>query len=138
MTKMWNENNSLYEVQRDIEKIILNRMGCNVRMGEVINFSFEDYNLIINRLDNIKNAEEFERYALTIITAWVVAHNYGKAEEFFEVFSEMFKNLPQHQTKYVLESLATTFYEYQIDNFGYRINTISKIKEIIIRHAGWK
>ncbi len=138
MARMWNEGTGLFTMQQNIASIIQKSMRINVRMVDIIDFTYEDFELLCNKIRCIKGAEEIERYGLSIITAWVVSYKYGKQDMVNNILEEIFRNLPQHQTKYVMESITTIFYDYQIDSFGYRIMCLNDLREIVVRHAGWK
>lgn len=125
-------------MQQDIAFIIQKSVRNNVRMVDVIELSYEDFELLCNKVRCVKGAEEIERYGLSIIVSWIVSYKYGRQNIVNEILEEIFRNLPQHQTKYVMEAVTTIFYDYQIDNFGYRISNLNHLREIIVRHAGWK
>lgn len=138
MTRMWNQGTDLFTMQQNIKSIIHRSMRINIRMVDVLELTYEDFELICNKIRCIKGAEEIERYGVSIITAWVVSYKYGKQDMVNDILVEIFHNLPQHQTKYVMESIATIFFDYQIDSFGYRIMRLEDLREIVARHAGWK
>lgn len=125
-------------MQQDIESVIQKKVRINIRMVDVIDITYEDFELLSNKIRYIKSAEDIEKYGLSIITAWLVSYKYGKEDAVYKVLENIYKNLPQHQTKYVFEIITTIFYDYQIDNFGYNIMSLKDLREIIIRHAGWK
>ena len=138
MTRMWNQGTDLFTMQQNIKSIIRKSMRINVRMVDVIELTYEDFELICNKIRCIKGAEEIERYGVSIITAWVVSYKYGKEDMVNDILVGIFHNLPQHQTKYVMESITTIFFDYQIDSFGYQIMRLEDLREIVARHAGWK
>ena len=138
MTRMWNQGTDLFTMQQNIKSIIHKSMRINVRMVDVIELTYEDFELIYNKIRCIKGAEEIERYGVSIITAWVASYKYGKQDMVNDILEGIFRNLPQHQTKYVMESITTIFFDYQIDSFGYQIMRLEDLREIVARHAGWK
>ncbi len=138
MARLWNEGTGLYTMQQDIAFIIQKSVRNNVRMVDVIDLSYEDFELLCNKIRCVKGAEEIEQYGLSIIVSWIVSYKYGRQNIVNEILEGIFRNLPQHQTKYVMEAVTTIFYDYQIDNFGYRISNLNHLREIIVRHAGWK
>ena len=134
---MWNESTSLYEMQQDINHIFEEKMRLHKKVCDIIDLPFEDYELIINKLKLIQSADEIDHYSLSILVAWVGSYNFSKYKDFDQMIKNVLTKMPQHHTKYILEAINTTCYDYQIDLFNHYITNLNEIREIIKIHAGY-
>src|SRR5574344_958578 len=133
---MWTNETSLYDMQKDIEKIIENRVGVRVKLGDILNLSTADYAVLTSKIKEIHRMEEIELYSLAIIATWAIAYKYQLNHQYIQIIRKILSEMPQHHTKYIFETFATTFYDYQIDNFGYSINGLNAIDDVMKKHAG--
>lgn len=135
---MWSNETSLYDMQKDIERIIENRVGMHVKLGDVLDISLQDYATLTSKIKEIHRMEEIELYSLAIIVTWVASYKFLLNGQYIQIIKKILSDMPQHHTKYVFETFATTFYDYQIDNFGFNINGVGSVDEVMKRHAGWE
>ena len=136
MDRLWNDRTDLATMQSDIETLIYSRVKFNVRILEVIKLSSEDYKLLIQKLLQIRTAEEIERYTLSILIAWINSYSVGHPDKMKKLADNLFRAHPQHHTKYILDSFSMMMSDYQIDNFGLPITSLDVLQEIMKRHAG--
>lgn len=137
MDRLWNDRTDLLTMQSNIETLIYSKVRFNIRISEVIRLSPEDYRFLIQKLHQIRTAEEIEHYSLSIVIAWISSYTVGHPDEMKQLADNLIKTLPQHHTKYILESISMMMSDYQIDNFGLPITSLDVLHEIIKRHAGW-
>lgn len=134
---MWYESTNLIEMQRDITRIFEEHMRIHKNVCDVIDLSYDDYRLLINKVQLIKTPEEIQHYNLSILVSWVTSYKFNHENEFFDIVREMVNGMPQHHTKYILEAINTTCYDYQIDEYGYEVDSLLSIRAIIRKHAGF-
>lgn len=135
---MWEGSSSLSDMQADIERIFEEKMKLHVRVCEIIDLSFSDYAFFISKIEQITTTEEIKRYSLSILVAWVAAHRYKNEPEFLCIIKRVIAKLPQHHTKYVLEALNSTCYDFQIDLYGIPLKCFNDVQNVIRKHAGYE
>lgn len=133
----WTEMNSLTEIQSCIETIFEAKLRLHVKISDILDISFDEYIVLTNKLRNIQNAEVVERFCLSIFSAWVCSYRFNRQHIFTDFVHGFISSMPQHHTKFVLEALNTTFYDYQIDTFSFLINNIHDVGELAKLHAGF-
>jgi hypothetical protein len=136
MDRLWNDRTDLLTMQSNIETLIYSKVRFNIRISEVIRLSPEDYRFLIQKLHQIRTAEEIEHYSLSIVIAWISSYTVGHPDEMKQVADNLLRTLPQHHTKYILDSFSMMMSDYQIDNFGLPITSLDVLQEIMKRHAG--
>lgn len=136
MDRLWNDRTDLLTMQSNIETLIYSKVRFNIRISEVIRLSPEDYRFLIQKLHQIRTAEEIEHYSLSIVIAWISSYTVGHPDEMKKVADNLLRTLPQHHTKYILDSFSMMMSDYQIDNFGLPITSLDVLQEIMKRHAG--
>lgn len=134
---MWYNSTNLMEMQGDITRIFEEHMRLHMNICDVIDLSYDDYQLLTNRLRLIKNPEEIQRYTLSIFVAWASSYKFNRENELYDIVRQLVNSMPQHHTKYILEALNTACYDYQIDQYGYEINSILSLRAIMRKHAGF-
>lgn len=134
---MWEGSSSLSDMQSDIEKIFEKKMKLHVRVCDIIDLSYSDYAFFISKIEQITTSEEIERYSLSVMVAWVAAYKYKNEPDFHMMIKRVLANLPQHHTKYILEAINSTCYDFQIDNYGIPINSYHAVHMLVKRHAGY-
>ena len=92
---------------------------------------------IINKIRLIRTAEEIDQYSLSILVSWVTSYKFKHQDELYKLIKNVVNIMPQHHSKYVLEAINTTCYDYQIDLYGHYITSLNEIHEIIKIHAGY-
>lgn len=136
MDKRWNHQTDLSTMQKDIESLVYNKVRYNLRVLEVIRLNAEDYDLLTKKLYQIRTAEAIEHYALSIVIAWINSYGIGHHNFVSEVADNLFRSLPQHHTKHILDAFSMMMSDYQIDNFGLPLTSPDVLEEIMQRHAG--
>jgi hypothetical protein len=136
MDRLWNDRTDLLTMQSNIETLIYSKVRFNIRISEVIRLSPEDYRFLIQKLHQIRTAEEIEHYSLSIVIAWISSYTVGHPDEMKKIADNLLRTLPQHHTKYILDSFSMMMSDYQIDNFGLPITSLDVLQEIMKRHAG--
>lgn len=131
----WSYDNSLTDIQNNILEQIANHMGNNVHMGNILNISYEEYEILTSKLKFISQVEECEKYCIAIIAAWVTACKHGKEKQFYSELKEIKKRLPQHYHTYIMEIFTSTFYNYQIDTLGIEFKSSGDVRRAIIVHG---
>lgn len=135
MERMWYEGTDLITMNRMLEEIVHQNMKPGRKLGEVVELTYEDFEILGKKLMSISRVEDAERFALSIVVTYVSSFRFEKQGECWASLLEVAKKLPQHQTKFVMESFMTVLYEYQIDNFGYIIRRLSDLKCVVQKHA---
>lgn len=130
----WSYDNSLTDIQNCILEQIANHMGNHVLMGNILNISYEEYEVLTSKLRFISQVEECEKYCIAIIAAWVAACKHGREKQFYSELKQIKKRLPQHYHTYIMEAFTSTFYNYQIDTMGIEFKSSADIRKAIIMH----
>lgn len=133
---MWSESSGLTEIQAILEKIFEKKMRLYTRVCDIIELSFDEYTTLTNKINAISTMEAVNRYSLSILTAWVTSYKFNREDECYKIIKDFMANMPQHYTKFTLESLNNTCYDYQIYNFKSGLNNIESIQQLIKIHAG--
>lgn len=134
---MWDYSTSLYEMQQYIIKIFEDKMRLHAKISDVINLSYDDYMCLLNKIHQIKTIEELDHYNLSILVCFTISYKFNQQDSFYNSMKSVVSSMPQHHTRFILESLNTTCYDYQIDTFGYTLDNLPVIKEIIKIHANY-
>ena len=134
---MWNYSTSLYEMQQYIIKVFEDKMRLHAKISDVIDLSYDDYMCLLNKIHQIKTIEEIEHYNLSILVCFTTSYKFNQQDNFYNTMKSVVLSMPQHHTRFILESLNTTCYDYQIDTFGYKLDNLPVIKEIIKIHANY-
>lgn len=134
---MWCDSTSLYEMQQDIAKLFERKMRLHIKVCDIIDLPYNEYICLINKVKQIRTAEQIDHFSLSILVAWVTSYKFKHQDEFYKVIKEVVNTMPQHHTKYVLEAINTTCYDYQIDLFDHYVASLSEIREITKIHAGY-
>ena len=134
---MWNYSTSLYEMQQYIIKIFEDKMRLHAKISDVINLSYDDYMCLLNKIHQIKTIEEIDHYNLSILVCFTTSYKFNQQDSFYNTMKSVVLSMPQHYTRFILESLNTTCYDYQIDTFDYTLDNLPVIKEIIKIHANY-
>ncbi|MBQ3666075.1 MAG: hypothetical protein II919_08225 [Lachnospiraceae bacterium] len=135
---MWSDSNSFSEIQNTLAGIFESKMGVNVRVGDIIDLSYDEYQVIVNKIKIADTMETVNNFSLCLLVAWVSAYKFGTKDkdEFYRLMKEFISRLPQHQSRLALEELNSACYEYQIDTFGYNFRSVKDIKNFVKIHAG--
>lgn len=134
---MWNYSTSLYEMQQYIIKIFEDKMRLHAKISDVIDLSYDDYMCLLNKIHQIKTIEEIDHYNLSILVCFTTSYKFNQQDSFYNTMKSVVSSMPQHHTRFILESLNTTCYDYQIDTFDYTLDNLPVIKEIIKIHANY-
>lgn len=134
---MWNYSTSLYEMQQYIIKIFEDKMRLHAKISDVIDLSYDDYMCLLNKIHQIKTIEEIDHYNLPILVCFTTSYKFNQQDSFYNTMKSVVLSMPQHYTRFILESLNTTCYDYQIDTFDYTLDNLPVIKEIIKIHANY-
>ena len=134
---MWNYSTSLYEMQQYIIKIFEDKMRLHAKISDVIDLSYDDYMCLLNKIHQIKTIEELDHYNLSILVCFTISYKFNQQDSFYNTMKSVVLSMPQHYTRFILESLNTTCYDYQIDTFDYTLDNLPVIKEIIKIHANY-
>ncbi len=134
---MWNYSTSLYEMQQYIIKIFEDKMRLHAKISDVIDLSYDDYICLLNKIHQIKTIEEIDHYNLSILVCFTTSYKFNQQDSFYNTMKSVVLSMPQHYTRFILESLNTTCYDYQIDTFDYTLDNLPVIKEIIKIHANY-
>lgn len=134
---MWNYSTSLYEMQQYIIKIFEDKMRLHAKISDVIDLSYDDYMCLLNKIHQIKTIEEIDHYNLSILVCFTISYKFNQQDSFYNTMKSVVLSMPQHYTRFILESLNTTCYDYQIDTFDYTLDNLPVIKEIIKIHANY-
>ncbi|MBD8942757.1 MAG: hypothetical protein EGR71_09560 [Clostridiales bacterium] len=134
---MWNYSTSLYEMQQYIIKIFEDKMRLHAKISDVIDLSYDDYMCLLNKIHQIKTIEEIDHYNLSILVCFTTSYKFNQQDSFYNTMKSVVLSMPQHYTRFILESLNTTCYDYQIDTFDYTLDNLPVIKEIIKIHANY-
>lgn len=134
---MWSESNSLTEIQSIIEDIFKQKMHLYVKVCDIINLSYDEYIVLMNKLKAITSIESATRYSLSILVAWVNAYKFNKQDEFYNLIRDFVSRMPQHHTKFTLDALNNTCYDYQIHNYNIKLDSLQSIQKVIKIHAGY-
>lgn len=131
----WSYNNSLTDIQNCILEQIINHMGNHVLMGDILDISYEEYEILASKLRFISQVEECEKYCISIIAAWVVSCRHGREKQFYSELKEIKKRLPQHYHTFIMEIFTSTFYNYQIDTMGIEFKSTNDVRKVILQHG---
>ena len=134
---MWNYSTSLYEMQQYIIKIFEDKMRLHAKISDVTDLSYDDYMCLLNKIHQIKTIEEIDHYNLSILVCFTTSYKFNQQDSFYNTMKSVVLSMPQHYTRFILESLNTTCYDYQIDTFDYTLDNLPVIKEIIKIHANY-
>ena len=134
---MWNYSTSLYEMQQYIIKVFEDKMRLHTKISDVIDLSYDDYMCLLNKIHQIKTIEELDHYNLSILVCFTISYKFNQQDSFYNSMKSAISSMPQHHTRFILESLNTTCYDYQIDTFGYTLDNLPVIKKIIKIHANY-
>lgn len=134
---MWNYSTSLYEMQQYIIKIFEDKMRLHAKISDIIDLSYDDYMCLLNKIHQIKTIEEIDHYNLSILVCFTISYKFNQQDSFYNTMKSVVLSMPQHYTRFILESLNTTCYDYQIDTFDYTLDNLPVIKEIIKIHANY-
>lgn len=134
---MWNYSTSLYEMQQYIIKVFEDKMRLHAKISDVIDLSYDDYMCLLNKIHQIKTIEELDHYNLSILVCFTISYKFNQQDSFYNSMKSAVLLMPQHHTRFILESLNTTCYDYQIDTFGYTLDNLPVIKKIIKVHANY-
>lgn len=134
---MWNYSTSLYEMQQYIIKIFEDKMRLHAKISDIIDLSYNDYMCLLNKIHQIKTIEEIDHYNLSILVCFTTSYKFNQQDSFYNTMKSVVLSMPQHYTRFILESLNTTCYDYQIDTFDYTLDNLPVIKEIIKIHANY-
>ena len=134
---MWNYSTSLYEMQQYIINIFEDKMRLHAKISDVIDLSYDDYICLLNKIHQIKTIEEIDHYNLSILVCFTTSYKFNQQDSFYNTMKSVVLSMPQHYTRFILESLNTTCYDYQIDTFDYTLDNLPVIKEIIKIHANY-
>lgn len=134
---MWNYSTSLYEMQQYIIKIFEDKMRLHAKISDIIDLSYDDYMCLLNKIHQIKTIEEIDHYNLSILVCFTTSYKFNQQDSFYNTMKSVVLSMPQHYTRFILESLNTTCYDYQIDTFDYTLDNLPVIKEIIKIHANY-
>ena len=134
---MWNYSTSLYEMQQYIIRIFEDKMRLHAKISDVIDLSYDDYMCLLNKIHQIKTIEEIDHYNLSILVCFTTSYKFNQQDSFYNTMKSVVLSMPQHYTRFILESLNTTCYDYQIDTFDYTLDNLPVIKEIIKIHANY-
>lgn len=134
---MWNCSTSLYEMQQYIIKIFEDKMRLHAKISDIIDLSYDDYMCLLNKIHQIKTIEEIDHYNLSILVCFTISYKFNQQDSFYNTMKSIVLYMPQHHTRFILESLNTTCYDYQIDTFDYTLDNLPVIKDIIKIHANY-
>ena len=134
---MWNYSTSLYEMQQYIIKVFEDKMRLHAKISDVIDLSYDDYMCLLNKIHQIKTIEELDHYNLSILVCFTISYKFNQQNSCYNSLKSAVLSRPQDHTRFILESLNTTCYDYQIDTFGYTLDNLPVIKKIIKIHANY-
>ena len=134
---MWNYSTSLYEMQQYIIKIFEDKMRLHAKISDIIDLSYDDYMCLLNKIHQIKTIEEIDHYNLSILVCFTISYKFNQQDSFYNTMNSIVLSMPQQPTRFILESLNTTCYDYQIDTFDYTLDNLPVIKDIIKIHANY-
>lgn len=134
---MWSEATSLTEIQSIIEDIFEKKMRLYVKVCDIINLTYDEYEILTNKIKSISTAESATRYSLSVLVAWVSSYKFNKQDEFCTLIRNFISRMPQHHTKFTLDALNNTCYDHQIYNYNIRLNSLQSIQKVIRIHAGY-
>lgn len=134
---MWTESNSISEIQSIIEDVFEKKMRLYVKICDIIDLSYDEYIVVTNKLRTIPFIDLSTHYGLCILVSWVASYKFNRQKQFQKVVMELIAGMPQHHTKFTLDALNNTCYDYQIYNYKIGFHNIESIQKIIQIHAGY-
>lgn len=133
---MWTYSSSLTEIQNVIEDIFEKKLRLRIKLCDILDLSYDEYQILIDRIRNITTVEAVDKYTLSILVAWVTSYKFNRQDNFYEIIKQFVASMPQHHTRFVLDSINNSCSDYQIDTFEYSLASLHNIKKIIKLHAG--
>lgn len=134
---MWSETNSLAEIHSIIANIFEQKMRHYVRVCDIIDLSFDEYIILVNKIKMLPDIETITQYSLSILVVWVSSFKFNRQNEFYNVIKDFVSRMPQHHTKFTLDAINNACYDYQIYNYGIGLNSLQSLQRIIKIHAGY-
>lgn len=132
----WNTSTSLNEMQNDLKTFFEKNMRLKTKLCDILTLSYDDYHLLRNKLFQITQSIDFGHYALAILVCWVTSYKYNDEDTFFNIMRAHLNNTPQHHSRYLLDAITDMTYDYQIDIFDCKLQTVQHLKAIVEIHAG--
>lgn len=134
MNRMWNDNTTLEQMQRQIGELCQDKLGQGVLICNVLDLDREDYRIMYEKSILIKNPWVFRDYPIVLIACWALSYKYGKSDDVISAMRENMGHIQQHHTRIVMDMFISAFYEYRIDTFGISFHTLSDVRRVIERH----
>lgn len=132
---------TLFEIEQTLENE-LRVEDTGLRTIGDMKFTYEDYMYLTLKLKGLTKyltkVEVLDKYKLSIVTAMVFSLRYDEVgdETLIDQMRGVMKRLQQHQVRYCIQSLSTTFYELGIHTYGITMDNMNDLFEVIMLHAG--
>jgi len=134
--KNWSVDATLEEIRIKINELLNNydKEGA-VLLKNIITTTPDENECLCNQFSKIISDEEFEKYCICIVVAWVESYRHLNEKQFRENLLSKYSKIPQHfQGKY-LKTYRNVFYDYDLETFGLEFSSIKNIEEAIKRQA---